>query len=127
MALTQEDVKEILLQLAKQQTPDRRKLQQLSPQTLRSLLEIVQQLRAQGLAGSHTRTPERLLRMYHLINQRMGRQDREPTADEIIQQMPRSARNQVLGQEALLARQSNAQAMVQAQKSMAQLNRPGLM
>ena len=127
MALTKEQIKELLQQIAKQQTPSKQLLAQLDSRTLRLILEVVQQLRAQGLAGPHVRTPERLLRLYSLINRRLGTKDREPTADEIIQAMVPQARNQILGQEALLARQSNAQAMTDAQKQLAQLNRPGLL
>ena len=125
--LSQEQIKTLLMQIAKQQTPDKAILRQMDSKTLRLILEVVQQLRAQGLAGPHSRTPERLLRMYTLINKRTGGQEKEPTAEEIIAKMVPQAKNQILGQEAVLARQSNAQSMVDAQKTMAQLNRPGLM
>ena len=125
--LTKEQIKELVLQLAQQQTPSKELLTQLDSKTLRQLLEVVQQLRAQGLAGVHTRTPERLLRMYTLLNQRTGGPAKEPTADEIVQAMPRSARNQILGQEALLARQSNAQAVTQTQKQLAQTQNKGIL
>ena len=125
--LTSEQINELILQIAKQQPIDQETALQLDPKTLRLLLEVVQQLRAQGLAGSHVRTPERLLWMYHLIKQRLAGQEAEPDADQIIQSLTPQARQQILGNEAVLARQSNAQAMVNAQKQMAALNRPGLM
>lgn len=125
--LTSEQIKGLILQIARQQPIDQETALQLDPKTLRLLLEVVQQLRAQGLAGPHVRTPERLLRMYHLIKQRLAGQEAEPDADQIIQSLTPQARQQILGNEAVLARQSNAQAMVSAQKQMAALNRPGLM
>ena len=125
--LTSEQIKGLILQIAKQQPIDQETALQLDPKTLRLLLEVVQQLRAQGLAGPHVRTPERLLWMYHLIKQRLAGQEAEPDADQIIQSLTPQARQQILGNEAVLARQSNAQAMVNAQKQMAALNRPGLM
>ena len=125
--LTEEQIKDLVLQIAQQQAPSKETLMQLDSKTLNRLLEVIKQLRAQGLAGVHTRTPERLLRMYSLLNQRTGGPAKEMTADEVVQKMPSQARNQILGQEALLARQSNAQATVQTQKQLAQTTHKGLL
>ena len=43
--------------------------EELTPGIMRRLLQLVRQLRAQGLAGPKARTPERLLAMQRIINQ----------------------------------------------------------
>ena len=116
-------LKTALRQVAQQQPLSQDLIKALSPTALKLLLRMVQQLKAQGLAGPHTRTPERLLAMYKLINQRTGGQPTEPTADQIIQQMTPQARDQILGMESLLARQSNAQAMVDSSRLLGSLRR----
>ena len=121
--ITREQARELLQALVQQQPINKDIARLMGNKALRQLLEVIKQLRAQGMAGPHTRAPERLLRLYTLLNQRVP-PEREPTADQIIQSLTPKARNQILGQEALLARQSNAQATVTTQKQLAQANNP---
>lgn len=120
-------VQAALRQIAKQQPLNPQMVQALSPEALKMLLALVEQLKAQGLVGPHTRTPERLLAMFSLINQWGGRPETEPTGDEIVAQMIPQARDRLLAMEAIQARQSNAQAMVDSQESLAALRNPGIL
>ena len=124
--ITREQAQELLQALVQQRPINKEVAHLMGNKALRQLLEVVQQLRAQGMAGPHVRTPERLLRLYILLNQRVP-QEKEPTADQIIQSLTPKARDQILGHEALLARQSNAQATVTTQQQLARANNPAIL
>ena len=84
----------------------------LPPALLKRLLQIVEQLRAQGLGGPKRRTPERLLAMQKLIN-RLSQPEREMEPDY-----------PGIGEaESLAVRQANAQTAMDQRRILGELRR----
>ena len=111
-------VEEALKLIAEGKPLPRRMEHQLSPESLRKLLALVQQLRAEGQAGPHNRTPERLLAMQRIINRWLKPEDGEPTADQVAASTPGQKET-----ESLHVRKANAQASLDQKNKLARLRR----
>ena len=89
----------------------------LPPALLQRLLALVEQLRAEGLAGPHNRTPQRILAMQKIINRWLQLQG-ELTPDQAAKTVP--------GQtdvESLHIRQANAQTAMDQRRMLGELRR----
>lgn len=89
----------------------------LGPTVTRRLLELVEQLHAEGLAGPHHRTPERLLRMRAIIN-RWRKPAVEPSTDQIAAALPGQS-----AVESLELRRSNARTSLDQRRELTELRR----
>ena len=98
-------------------------LKPLPTQALQSLLEMVEQLKAEGLAGPRNRTSDRVKRLMQMLHKRGLIPEREPTADQVLQQQEPEFRNRVLAQESLAVREAEANAALEAQAALARMNR----
>jgi uncharacterized membrane protein YccC len=108
--MTEEEQKKLVAQalnlLAQWKPLPKALAERLGPEALRRLLEMVQEIQAQGLAGPRHRAPERLRLLRKLLEQMTsGKAEPKDPADA----MPSRARLQQRGQESLLLRSANAQ------------------
>lgn len=79
----------------------RQLLEPLPPDFLRSLLDVVTQLKAEGLAGPHNRPRDRVKRLMVLMRDRGLLPSRMPTADDAVRSLPPETRREVLANEAI--------------------------
>ena len=93
-------------------------LKKLDKPTADLLIELTQQLKAQGMAGPTHRTPERLLAMFHLLNKYVP-QERTPTDIEFLSSLNPQLRKQIMAQEALLEKEAAARQMVLSKMQLA--------
>ena len=98
-------------------------LKPLPTQALQNFLAIVEQLKAEGLAGPRNRTSDRVKRLMQMLHRRGLQPQREPTADQVLAQQRPEFRNRILAQEAQAVRTSEARAARNAQATLARLNR----
>ena len=92
---------------------------QLPPQYLKLLSQLVQSLKSQGLAGPRATVPQRMAALRQQLKQwGLLTGPSQPTADQIISQYPTQARQSVLANESNLVRQDRGQQMVGAQTAL---------
>jgi len=121
----QELLRQILQQIAEWRQIPEQVLQSLPEGMLQRLLEIIEQLRAQGLAGPQFRASERIKAMKAMLNRRgLGETPRRPTADEIIDSLPPEERNRIRAQEAVAIRESETAALMGMQQRLASATTP---
>lgn len=117
-------MQQILQAIAEWRPIPERLMQPLPTALLKKLLDAVNQLKAEGLAGPHNRANDRIKRLKSLLNQRGLGGEREPTADEVVNQQPPEVRNQILAQESALVKESEVRALQEMQKALARSNNP---
>lgn len=99
-------------------------LKPLPTPVLRSLLEIINQLKAEGLAGSGRQTPQRVQRLRELIAQRGLGPSQTPTEDQVLRQQPAEMQRQVYAQEAVGMRRAHALEAQSLTQQLARANNP---
>lgn len=85
-------------------------LEALPDDMLQAILDVVTQLKAEGLAGPHNRANDRLKRMMVMLKRRGILPEREPTADDAVRALPPDARRDVLANESLSVRGAESMA-----------------
>ena len=106
--------------LSKGETPPGELMRQLDPETAKLLMELTQQLKAQGMSGPTHRTPERLKVLIELLNRYLP-PEREPSDLEFLSSLSPALRKQVMAQEALLEREAAARQVILTKQQLAKV------
>ena len=104
----------ILTYLAKWQSPPKELLRPIPPELLKILAEIMEQLKAEGLAGNRHRTSERMKRMLELLRAYLKREKAGPV--DALDQIPPEAGRPMKAMESLQVHQSEAIGSLAMQK-----------
>ena len=95
-------------------------LKKLDKPTADLLVELTQQLKAQGMSGPTHRTPERLKALISLLNRYLP-PERDPSDLEFLSSLSPALRRQIMSQEALLEREATARQVLLTKQQLAKV------